>query len=268
MNYLNITNVTTTILKVHAETIDDKALEAVNECDQKDTSSNIDFNGEETKITITTNENAPLTDNVDKIKIKTCQHCNTHHFEGNCPVEFPHYVITDALDRNEWIKKYKPLHEKKFNIANNNKGTDIDHEINKYSYSFVSLPDCLSISYVQDEPRIFANIDLEPFTQFGPLVGKLVKEKDIPEDIEMKYIWEAFEPTENIYYNTESTSMSNWTNYIRPAPKKEEKNVIVTSREKKLYFITVKFIRNGEELLYWQYSSSPTVKKKMEKTGN
>lgn len=261
-NILNNTAITIPKIQDKPNNID-KELNVQNICDQKEKDNILDPKKDQPKITETANQNEPVRDNVDKIKIKICQNCNTHHFEGNCPIEYPHYVITDALDRNEWIKKYKSLHEKK-----NQFGNDVHNEVNKYSYSIVSLPNSLSISQVQDEQlRVFANIDLEPFTQFGPLIGKVVKEKDIPEDIEMNYIWEAVEPTGNTYFNTENTSIANWMRYLRPAPRKEEKNVTVISKEKKLYFITVKFISSGEELLYWQYNSSSTVKKKMEKTG-
>lgn len=229
----------------------------------KETTQIQDCNEEQLK-TNTIEENTSVKENLDKLKIKSCQYCNTHHLEGNCPIEFPHYVITDALDRNEWIKKYKSLHDKQCSDDNCD---NTNNESYKYSYSVISLPDCLSLSIVQDDFRVFAKKDIEPFTQFGPLAGKIVKEKDIPEDIEMKYIWEAVESQGNTYFNTENTSLSNWVRYIRPAPEKEKKNIVVISKEKKLYFNTVKFVRNGEELLYWQYCPLPTGKKKMEKSG-
>lgn len=213
-------------------------------------------------------DSAHVKDNLDKIKIKICQNCNTHHLEGTCPVEFPHYVITDTLDRNEWVQKYKSAYDKQFGEGNEHSRTDvINNEINKFTYSVLSVPDCLSLSLVQDEVRVFAKTDFEPFTQFGPLIANVVKEKDIPEDIEMKYIWEAFDSTGNVYFNTESGLFSNWAKYIRPAPDKEDKNITVISRDKKLYFVSVKLIKSGEELLYWQFSTPVTGKKKMEKSG-
>lgn len=262
----NVTQIKTS--SANATTVQDiDIINDTDDSDKKETSGIIDDSQGQSKITDSTHD-VSVRDNLDKIKIKICQNCNTHHLEGTCPVEFPHYVITDALDRHEWAKKYKTAHDKQFGDGNEDSITDIiNNEINKLTYSVLSLPDCLSLSLVQDELRVFAKTNFEPFTQFGPLVGKVVKEKDIPEDIEMKYIWEAFDSTGNAYFNTENVSLSNWVKYIRPAPDKEDKNITVISRDKKLYFISLKLIKSGEELLFWQFSTSVTSKKKMEKSG-
>lgn len=231
----------------------------------RESNGSLDFSKEQLKIEETVNENIPPKDNVDKIKIKICQNCNTHHLEGTCPVEFPSYVITDALDRNEWLKKYKSIYDKQ---CDDHSTDAVNNKLNKFCYSILSKPDCLSLSVVQDELRVFAKTDFQPFTQFGPLVGEVVKEKDIPEDIEMKYLWEAFDSAGNVYFNTENASLSNWVKYMRPAPDKGEKNITVMSKGKKLYFVSVKSIKTGDELLYWQYSAqSTTGKKKLEKSG-
>lgn len=50
----------------------------------------------------------------------------------------------------------------------------------------VSLPNCLQLS----NGGVTTKTPIKPFTKFGPLVGKSVREVDIPDDCDMKFIWE------------------------------------------------------------------------------
>lgn len=56
--------------------------------------------------------------------------------------------------------------------------------------------------------------------------------------------------------------------YIRPAPSREAKNLLVISNSQQIFMVTTRDIGNGEELLYWQDDASGSNKKKMEKTSN
>ncbi|CAG9821719.1 unnamed protein product [Phaedon cochleariae] len=200
--------------------------------------------------------------NLDKIKIKLCHHCNTHHIEDQCPIYLPHYIINDSLDQSQWGKKFKILHE-----IQTNKLKSEGEEAPVYCFSILSLPELLYIeeTIASHGSGIFAKEDIEPFTQFGPMIGSIVKEKDIPEDVDLKYIWEIPNDSGNIYVDTESTVTSNWCKYLRPAPSREEKNLSVISKNGKLYFVCTKFVKSGEELLFWQDCPKLT-KKKLEKT--
>lgn len=220
---------------------------------QSEKYNEVDFNEQRSNVRDTANRQTSSKNDFNKPKL--CQNCDIHHHENSCPLEFPLYIIADSVDRNEWIKKYSTLHEKQ-------------HDIDKYNYSFTSLPACLSISFIKkSEARVLAKIDLESFSQFGPLVGRMVEEKDISENIDLKYIWELNESSGTSYLNTENSSVSNWLKYIRPARNLEDKNVTVLCKDKKLYFITVKHIKANEELLYWVCNDSLSGKKKAEKTG-
>ncbi|XP_072376450.1 uncharacterized protein [Diabrotica undecimpunctata] len=203
--------------------------------------------------------------NLDKIKIKLCHICNTHHVQEHCPISFPHYIINDSLEHSEWEEKFRVLHD----IQYNKEKTELNEDdLTKYSYSMLSLPSCLNINETGTHHGlgIFAKSDLEPFAQFGPLVGNLIKERDISEDVNMQYIWEISEASGNKYIDTESNADSNWIKFVRPAPTRDDKNLTVIVRDSKLYVVSIKFIKNGEELLYWQDPPMANVKKKMEKT--
>lgn len=207
------------------------------------------------------------TKTINVIKIKLCNYCNTPHLKDSCPITYPHYTVKDAMDYNTWSHKYKSLHEDHCKKLNLDKNDVNDEDFNKFSYSVLSLPDCICLGESKDDIGIFAKIDLEPFSQFGPLVGKVVKEMDIPEDVDMKNIWEVSENNRNVYFNTEDALVSNWIRYIRPAPKREDRNLTVIARDYKMYFVSVEFIKAGDELLYWQDCPTLGTKKKMEKIG-
>lgn len=56
-------------------------------------------------------------------------------------------------------------------------------------YVRVSLPSCLEFSKSKNG-GVISKISIKPFTKFGPLVGKSVREVDIPDDCDMRHIWE------------------------------------------------------------------------------
>lgn len=214
-------------------------------------------------------ENDKSCNNLDITKLNVCQRCSTCHKKDQCPINYPHYIIKDNIDYNGWLEKYKPVSENKTKseILNDKDSVSLK-VIDKFSYSIISIPNFLNFGETNTSHGlgVFAKNNIEPFSQFGPLIGKVIKEVDIPEDFSMRDLWEISLEAGNIYYNTESVELSNWLKYVRPAPKREERNLTVISKEKDLYFITIKFVKSGEELLYWQDSPISAVKKKMEKT--
>nr|XP_023019105.1 uncharacterized protein LOC111507948 [Leptinotarsa decemlineata] len=205
---------------------------------------------------------------LDKIKIKLCHYCNTHHIQDQCPINFPHYIINDALNTTSWKEKFKTLYEISSNKDKNEVNGEIVAKDCKYSYSTLSLPSVVHIKETNTPHGLgaFTKSDIEPFTQFGPLVGEIVKEMDIAEDVNMKYIWEINADSGHLYFHTESTVKSNWLRFVRPAPTRDERNLSVISKDSKLYFVSTKFIKSETELLYWQDCQTTANRKKMEKT--
>jgi hypothetical protein len=90
---------------------------------------------------------------------------------------------------------------------------------------------------------------------------------DIPDDFNMRDIWEIKSSNERYYLSTIDNDHANWLRFIRPAPNKEQRNVAALVRGNELYFVTVCALEPGTELLYWhEHSSSGWARKKMEKT--
>lgn len=202
--------------------------------------------------------NADIDEQRVAIKIKVCFSCDTRHVQELCPLQNALCIVLDSMSTDKWIDEYKPLYDEKNQISN-------------YSFAYLSLPSTLLEFDNSNTPHgisVFSKCEINEFTQFGPLIGNSVKEVDISEDNSMRDLWEIFSDSGNIYLSTENVEESNWIRFIRPATAREHRNITAISKENKLYFITIKLINKGEELLYWQDDSFKTNKKKMEKTSN
>lgn len=192
---------------------------------------------------------------------KQCQNCNTRHIDNHCPLIHPYYIINDDLTKFEWQDKYSYQFEE-----SESKEGDLDD--NKCTFAKLTLPFCLYFDETIPSHGcgVFVKTEIKAFTQFGPLIGQNVKEVDIPEDFTMRDLWEINRDNNNIYINTENLNIANWIRFIRPAPTRDERNLNVIVKDDQLYFVSMRLICKGEELLYWQDSSVSASKKKLEKS--
>lgn len=202
------------------------------------------------------------------IKIKYCLICSTQHLQNACPLQNPHYTVADSLTHQEWTEKYKNLYIKEQDENENSTDYDKNENLDKTSFSHFSVPSFLSIkdSNLNHGLSIYTCEDVKSYTQFGPMIGDVIKEVDIPEDFNMKDLWEIYTDKVHFFLNTKNPENSNWMKFVRPAPSRDERNVTVVCKDEDLYMVTIKNIGKNEELLYWQDSPITTNKKKMEKT--
>ncbi|KAK7789664.1 hypothetical protein R5R35_003072 [Gryllus longicercus] len=141
--------------------------------------------------------------------------------------------------------------------------------INNTTFAEASLPSGLELRVCEAEhgPSVVTLFRIKQYTQFGPLIGQPIKEMDIPDDFNMKDIWEVFSDKDRRYISTMDPNTSNWLRYVRPAPARERRNMVPIARNGELYFITMLDVAEGEELLYWADDTTTAwSKKKMEKT--
>lgn len=197
------------------------------------------------------------------IKIKLCNICNTRHLQEACPLRNPNCVVRDATTLDDYLKNAPEIDD----LQTDDDDSSVKNELETFSVK--SLPDIL---YLEDSNTshglsVFTKFEIKEYTQFGPIIGKTIKEVDIPEDFGMKHLWEVYSE-KNFYVNTEDGECSNWLRYLRPAPNRELRNAAAVSKNDQLYMITTRNIVCGEELLYWQDDALGTNKKKMEKTSN
>ncbi|XP_050299642.1 uncharacterized protein LOC126738382 isoform X2 [Anthonomus grandis grandis] len=174
-----------------------------------------------------------------------CKYCDCNHNDKECQVNNPYVRIFDSVSFD---------------------GNCIKTEDISTSFARISLPNCLKF-IDQDATGVTTKILLKPFTEFGPLIGTPVKEVDISDDSNMRYIWEIQLGSGNVYTDCENVQSSNWFRYVRPAPNRKDRNLTVVIREGSLYLVSIKLIKPGDELLYWQDTlACSNSKKKTEKT--
>nr|XP_022920311.1 uncharacterized protein LOC111428853 [Onthophagus taurus] len=203
-----------------------------------------------------------------------CTKCYSKHVQIECPFDEPIAVLTDALSYDEWKQKNLTNTSAEFKVENleidqaETETNNTDYNF-KLSYSYLSLPDQLYFNDTNNDHGlgVFATHEIQQFTQLGPIVGKIVKEVDVPEDSNMRDLWEICSSEKSfIYLNTEDLHLSNWARFVRPAPSRESRNLCVIAKEGLLYFFSVRDVKEGEELMYWQDGGSVCKKNKVEKT--
>lgn len=164
---------------------------------------------------------------------KFCRICDNVHNDEYCTLFFPKNYILDCVNKKDWI------------------GDE--------GYSFASLPCELKIR----EERVFSSVHIPYGTRLGPLVGRSISEPEIPDDSNMEQIWEL---SEGKYISTDDVLSSNWMRWVRPAPSRERRNLVVLTTNDLLYFVSIKEVNPDDELLYWAEPSPPWSYKNMDKT--
>ncbi|XP_054286559.1 uncharacterized protein LOC129002634 [Macrosteles quadrilineatus] len=182
------------------------------------------------------------------ITIRLCSVCEQHHLQEACPVRQPTRMVLDAVSLSEWTK------------AETTKGP---------SFAEASLPSCLELRVNDSQPglSVVARQAIQPFVQFGPLVGRCIKEKDIPDDSTMEHIWELNDANGSQYLTTSDPNESNWLRYVHPAATRSKRNLEVVLSNHQLVFVTTSAISEGEELFFWaENTNNAWSHKKLNKT--
>lgn len=124
------------------------------------------------------------------ITIKLCCDCDLHHVQNDCPLRKAVRVIKDTHTLHEWLNER----------TNHNMVTDrTDNNYDTYkitatiSFAKTTLPECLELKIIDNKHShgVFTKEDLPAYVEFGPLVGKAIREMEIPDDFSMKDIWEV-----------------------------------------------------------------------------
>ncbi|TRY69509.1 hypothetical protein TCAL_09400 [Tigriopus californicus] len=197
---------------------------------------------------------------------QTCHICDGLH-EGTCPMLDPTEVVSDSvIDFSTSGGKTSQSDE------NDKSPIHLNHVDLSKSFARLSLP--LALELKDTEPnhglgvRVKCEEGIKARTQFGPLQGEAILEREIPEDFLMKDLWQInTEDNRHIYLSTVNPEKSNWIRYLRPAPSRQHRNLSTVTRDNQLFFITLTVIQPGEELLYWTGEQDLSwTKKRAEKT--
>lgn len=141
------------------------------------------------------------------------------------------------------------------------------------TFSDASLPAQLDLVPCSDsEVTVVTRKFIPKFTKLGPLIGQVINVKDIPDDCNMKDIYEVFNGVTSFFVSTENRNESNWMRLVRPAPHRDKRNLSLVwldhenNNPNEVYFVTCKDIDEGCELLYWSDDvNSAWGRKKIEK---
>jgi len=165
-----------------------------------------------------------------------CQNCDEDHEQdvASCPLRSPVRVVADAaLDFLE--------------DEDGSACLDLSR-----SFAQLTLPSILTLAEAGSGVKVAAGEVVEERTQLGPLKGEAMLERDVPEDFDMKDLWQIFaEDGGRHYVSTVNAEKSNWMRYLRPAEERGERNLAAVVKGEKLFFVTTKSLEEGEELLFW-----------------
>ena len=161
------------------------------------------------------------------ITIKLCQDCNSRHLQDACPLITPQYAINDSITYEDWLVKYQdnlevvkavnsqdPMSEGygkftddgfdsdedsvasehcKVKVKEESEEKQLQIDQSKPLYARESLPECLQLRSTNSDHGlgIYAKSPVPIYAKLGPLVGRPVKEMDIPDDFSMRHIWEV-----------------------------------------------------------------------------
>lgn len=186
-------------------------------------------------------------------KSKPCWMCGQKHEKNECPVETPVGDVKDKVN----LEIYKQICEAT-KLEKTEEEDDDDDECEMKGlppYADASCPLELDIVEPTEETRHGASVIAKEFipkyTRLGPLIGEELTEPDVVDDSNMRYIFEIYVDDKSRYFDVENKNISNWVHYLRPAPTKDKKNLVLKVFNNEIYFVTCVDIQSGCELLYW-----------------
>lgn len=178
-----------------------------------------------------------------------CHICDGNH-EGKCPMLEPKEVISDS------VIDFSTSGGKTQGDENDKSPIHLSHVDLSKSFARLSLP--LTLELKETEPGhglgviVKCEEGIKARTQFGPLQGESILEREIPEDFLMRDLWQiGTDDNRQIYLSTINPEKSNWIRFLRPAPSRHHRNLSIVTRDNQLFFVTLTSIQPGEELLYW-----------------
>ncbi|XP_071800747.1 PR domain zinc finger protein 1-like isoform X1 [Asterias amurensis] len=153
-------------------------------------------------------------------------------------------------DNTEWVDLDEAEYQMKCIYVVGDKPCEDDAE---ESRAAASLPG--NLNYIQRDEQIVgvgARGYIPKGTRFGPLVGQIYREEEVPRDANRKYFWRIYKNQKFIHYiDGFDPQKSNWMRHVNPANSACDQNLVACQFDTDIYFYTVKPIRQGTELLVW-----------------
>ncbi|CAL1541056.1 unnamed protein product, partial [Lymnaea stagnalis] len=135
-------------------------------------------------------------------------------------------------------------------------GTSTYQDISKMEFNTVELPSTIEIkesSIHKGEAGAFAKVLIPKDTRFGPYKGEII-DVNIKKYIDYRFAWEVFEKNSDVLKHTicaMDPMLSNWMRHVNCARFYEEQNILSTQEDFSIFYVAMKDIKPGEELLTW-----------------
>ncbi|GFT22779.1 PR domain zinc finger protein 1 [Nephila pilipes] len=89
-------------------------------------------------------------------------------------------------------------------------------------------------------------------TRFGPLVGEIYRQDEVPPEANRKFFWRVYSSTEDFYYiDCLDVKKSNWMRYVNPAYSTKGQTLVACQIKRQIYFYTCRPVLPDEELTVW-----------------
>ncbi|CAG5136809.1 unnamed protein product [Candidula unifasciata] len=126
----------------------------------------------------------------------------------------------------------------------------------RIEYNTIELPPSVEIresSVSSGQAGAFSKTLIPKDTKFGPYKGEIINagQKNY---IDYRFAWEVFEKDSNVLRHTVSAldpKSSNWMRHVNCARFYEEQNILSIQEEYSIFYVAMKNIKPGEELLTW-----------------
>ncbi|GIY29164.1 PR domain zinc finger protein 1 [Caerostris darwini] len=112
---------------------------------------------------------------------------------------------------------------------------------------------------LKDSPSLGGNVqgiwstDFIPRgTRFGPLVGEIYRQDEVPPEANRKFFWRVYCSEEDFYYiDCLDVKKSNWMRYVNPAYSTKAQTLVACQIKRQIYFYTCRTVLPDEELTVW-----------------
>ncbi|KAF8781957.1 PR domain zinc finger protein 1-like [Argiope bruennichi] len=89
-------------------------------------------------------------------------------------------------------------------------------------------------------------------TRFGPLVGEIYRQDEVPPEANRKFFWRVYCSEEDFYYiDCLDVKKSNWMRYVNPAYSTKGQTLVACQIKRQIYFYTCRPVLPDEELTVW-----------------
>ncbi|XP_070581182.1 PR domain zinc finger protein 4-like [Ptychodera flava] len=102
------------------------------------------------------------------------------------------------------------------------------------------------------ELGVFSKVYIKANTVFEPMAGPTFLPEDVTKEMNPRFLWPLFDDCKvSQYIDVSNEGSASWLRYMNPAPKLAMQNIEVRLVKNTIFFVTIRHIKPGSELLFW-----------------